>query len=406
MFSLLSSFFLFLFLLLLPTQLGKHFFMDFSYLSGSRIDYLAPTLYATDILVFALVLLNIKTVVRFFQNKLILLGITLLLVNVYFSLSPVISLIKFVKIVELCAVFSIIKARKIHPGLFMAVITLGTIGEFVLVVLQFVSKHSLQGIFYWFGERYFTLSTPDIAKMSLQGIEFLRPYGTFSHPNSMGGFYLLLYTLVLVDKRLSPYFLRKILFLTLASLLILFSFSKIVIVMFFIINIIYLFIQKKKWCKLCLAARLIALIALSALFLSAKGDVLTVDKRITLVSNSFSIIASRPLTGTGLGAYLIAQHEFPIKYNYVFLQPVHNIFLLFFSELGIIIGGIVGYIGLRFLKERVVFKISKKGLRRILNHAGVLCLLVIGVTGFFDHYWLTLQQNMLLIPVVLAFISD
>ena len=44
-------------ILLLPSQLGKHFWFDFSQVLGLRIDYLAPTLYLTDVLVIFLLLL-------------------------------------------------------------------------------------------------------------------------------------------------------------------------------------------------------------------------------------------------------------------------------------------------------------------------------------------------------------
>ena len=43
------------FAFLLPSQLGKHYFFSFSYLSGIRVDYLAPTLYMTDIIAIILI---------------------------------------------------------------------------------------------------------------------------------------------------------------------------------------------------------------------------------------------------------------------------------------------------------------------------------------------------------------
>jgi len=49
-----SVLFFYLLILFLPTQLGRHFFFDFSFVSGIRIDYLAPTIYLTDILVLLL----------------------------------------------------------------------------------------------------------------------------------------------------------------------------------------------------------------------------------------------------------------------------------------------------------------------------------------------------------------
>src|SRR6266542_2212573 len=65
----------FLFLFLLPTQLGKHFFFDFSYISAVRIDYLAPTLFLTDIIALLLIVLNIKNIFFIFKNKYFLLFI-------------------------------------------------------------------------------------------------------------------------------------------------------------------------------------------------------------------------------------------------------------------------------------------------------------------------------------------
>src|ERR1035437_10261792 len=52
----LSAIFFYLLVLFLPTQLGKHFWPNFSYVYGIRIDYLSPTLYFTDLLVIGLIL--------------------------------------------------------------------------------------------------------------------------------------------------------------------------------------------------------------------------------------------------------------------------------------------------------------------------------------------------------------
>ena len=57
---------MFLFLFLLPTQLGKHFFLPFSYILGVRVDYLAPTVYLTDIIILLLVVINYRAVLKFF----------------------------------------------------------------------------------------------------------------------------------------------------------------------------------------------------------------------------------------------------------------------------------------------------------------------------------------------------
>ncbi len=224
-----SGFLLYLLLFLLPTQLGKHFFFPFSYLSGVRTDYLAPTLYSTDILVFLLILLNSKTVFSFFKKRSFLLLFLLSTFNIVFSLSPWISFYKVIKIAEFLSLFAIVQKfgnKLLPPKKLLIVLLASSAFQFILVALQFVHKHSLQGFFYFFGERYITLSLPGIAKVSLQGIELLRPYGTFSHPNSLAGFYLLIYFFVLTNKKFDKYLLLKNSILFFSFILIFLSFSK------------------------------------------------------------------------------------------------------------------------------------------------------------------------------------
>ncbi|KKS80681.1 MAG: hypothetical protein UV56_C0012G0001, partial [Candidatus Woesebacteria bacterium GW2011_GWC1_43_10b] len=43
-------------LFLLPLQIGKHFWPDWSLVFGIRVDYLSPVIYLTDILVLTLLL--------------------------------------------------------------------------------------------------------------------------------------------------------------------------------------------------------------------------------------------------------------------------------------------------------------------------------------------------------------
>lgn len=380
----------FLSILLLPTQLGKHFFFSFSYLSGVRVDYLAPTLYATDLIVILMFLLNIKTVILSLKNKWIFTGLLLLFINALLSLSPPIAFYKFLKIIEALTIITVIKNLLINSKLILIGFTITAIGQLILVILQLVYKHSIQGIFYFFGERLINLSMLGVAKTSLNGIEFLRPYGTFSHPNSMAGFYLLLYFFVLTNKKFSSYIILNNIFLLISSILILISFSKTAIIIFVAFNLIYfLKINQDKLCRICVVAKIFIILILSVIFLQAGNDPNTISKRVELINNSIKIIAEQPLMGVGLGNYLYAQNKFPSSYFDLINQPVHNIFLLLLSELGIISS---------FIFMFFVFNNTKK--QWLFNN-----LLIVGVvitTGLVDHYWLTLQQNFLLLAVVLG----
>ena len=101
--------------------------------------------------------------------------------------------------------------------------------------------------------------------------------------------------------------------------------------------------------------------------------------RIELIQSAFKIIKENFWFGVGLNNFIPNL----VKVSNTFLnswelQPVHNIFLLVFSETGIF--GLIAFISL-FIN---------------IN----LPLLAILLTGLNDHYWLTLQQNLLLFTYV------
>jgi hypothetical protein len=392
--SSLSRTILLLFILLLPTQLGKHFFLPFSYLSGVRIDYLAPTLYVTDILAVLLIFLFAREWMRYVLNKTVAMVLLFVLANIVFALSPLVATYKALKLLEVILLGIVFfRQRVLSIREIVVAFTIGAGIELLIAILQFYFKHSLQGIVYFLGERFLTSSLPDIAKVSLMGIEVLRPYATFSHPNSMAGFYLLLYGFILWQKQIPP--LLRYIFLTLCSLLIFISFSKFAIITYLCITVMFL-IQTKfyRHCIFCFLARIGVLLVVALLFLLSQGDPLSLDKRMTLMRDSITLFLRHPFFGVGLGNYLIAQHTIAIKYPYFFLQPVHNIFLLLFVETGITFGGIVMYLLTRFV-------ITLKNNPATLYVVGILI-----TTGMFDHYWLTLQQNLLLIPVVLGLLKQ
>lgn len=373
----------------LPSQLGKHFFFNFSYLNGVRVDYLAPTIYLSDFIIFLLIAINIRKIKNIFKNKIFISIILIAAINIVFAISKEVALYRWIKIVEVFCLFYVLNQNKQIPkNLITIPLLLTTLLQFILATLQFISQRSLQGIFYYFGERSFTLSTPGIAKASLNGVEFLRPYGTFSHPNSLAGFFLLIYFFVLTtfNEKHSP--LIKYSLLLLSSFLIFISFSKIAIGTFLILNIFWLIKTKfYKHCVFCFTARIAVLSIITIIVLSATTDVFTIDKRWELIRNSVEIIKKYPFFGVGLGNYVVAQKDFQTLYLNFLNQPVHNVFLLTVTELGIPLASLIVWSIFLYLKKN-------------LNQTLFLLVAVILTTGMFDHYWLTLQQNILLIPVV------
>ena len=101
---------------------------------------------------------------------------------------------------------------------------------------------------------------------------------------------------------------------------------------------------------------------------------LELRERLELANLAKDLTAKNFLLGTGL-------NTFPV-FNRL-LQPVHNIFLLVLTESGLI--GLIIFLG-------VVYKALQK--------KWALFLIPILVIGFFDHYFLTLQQNLLSFALV------
>jgi hypothetical protein len=170
-----------LFAFLLPTQTGQAFFFSRFPMSRASGSITSPQpFYLTDILALVIIILNIKPVLAFFRNKKTALFLIILAATGFFSQVAPLFLYRFLKVTEVLALFSIFRHR--FPQ-YRKQIILGFAGGAVLEaglgLAQLLTQRSLQGVFYYLGERYMTLSTPGIAKASLAGTELLRPYGTF-----------------------------------------------------------------------------------------------------------------------------------------------------------------------------------------------------------------------------------
>ena len=114
-------------------------------------------------------------------------------------------------------------------------------------------------------------------------------------------------------------------------------------------------------------------------------------KRGQLNLAAIEMIRESPWVGVGMGNYLVNLPDF-LKTNHIFwLQPVHNIFLLLVSEIGIL--GLMG----------VVWLLAKIKWNKLIEWDWII-LGVMLITGMVDHYWFTLPQNMWLLSLVLGII--
>lgn len=386
-------------LFLIPTQLAFHFWPDFALVFGIRIDYLAPAIYLTDVLIVALVILGFfngaKTVKNILpENKILLFFVvSFAAINIIFSSNTYISFYKWLKIGELYLFYLYVKNRvnifernKILNSLLISSTLFSLIG-----ILQFFLKSTVSPFLYFLGERSFNVSTPGIALVSIFGTPFMRAYSTFAHPNSLAGFLGVVLIFFLLSKKYIS-FLDK-LALSAISICTLLTFSVSTLLSLIFVYSVYL-LKNAKFSKLLVRLIFFFGIISSLLLTVFSKNVYTlslefgsrISERVNLSYISGKMITDRFLIGEGFNTFIVNIPHFKGVTDYSrILQPVHNLLLLSFAELGIV--GLLLLLAFFYLYIKQIGK----------GHLFGLIILFVFLTGLFDHYWLTLQQNMLIL---------
>ncbi len=382
----------------IPIQLNKFFFPSFSFVLGIPIDYLALTIYFTDILIVLLIIAIAirppKNFYKVFKNKKGLLyslaafNIYLFINAYFFSQNREVSLIFSLKILEFslfCAVATYFLSQKEVFKKSQKVIAFTVIWQSVLAISQFLLQRSL-GL-HLLGERSFDVSTTSIAHTQIFGSQFLRSYGTFPHPNVLGA-YLLISLIVLNTNKKSKQSWFNTQNIT-SSIALIMTFSKTALLMAMVAVI-----SLKARVKILFLA-LILLITFAYFYLAYLNQSYldSIAERIVLASTALKITQGNFLFGVGSNNFILAIS----KYNLTsisqvrLLQPVHNVFLLILAQ-----NGIFGLI----LFSLFFFKVSSHVNTKLKSVA----FLVILVYFSLDHFLWTLQQGQLLLFLTVAYI--
>lgn len=392
------------FLLFLPTQLGRHFWLKDSFVFGLKVDYLSPTLYFQDILILLLLLFSRRKIFSWFNRQRLIffsLFILLLALNIFFSSTPLLSFFYWLRVVEFVLLgIMFFQNKNVVLKRLEKFLPVVMVGEFVLGVAQMLRSSSLNGIFWLLGERSFNVFTPGIARASWMGKVILRPYGTFSHPNSLAGFSLVGLILILGKKNLS-WFDKLAVLAGLA--LILLAFSRTVWLTAFVLSLGFLLFRLKKAIEKKPSSltfgylSIIFFLPLCLYFFSQTSiDPTSFYVRKDLAEFALSEIREKPVLGFGGNSFIreLSQKQ-PVWQWLYWLQPVHNIFLLIVAE--------TGFLGLAFFLLLLFKAVGGLFLKNFSCYPSLtVALFAILLTGLFDHYWLTLIQNQLFLVLVFS----
>jgi hypothetical protein len=248
----------------------------------------------------------------------------------------------------------------------------------VIGITQVIFQHSI-GLL-WLKESLISPNIPGVAKVIINGEKYIRAYGLFPHPNILGGFLLfsiiltLLYLQLFHVEQFTPHPLsyrnvprgtfRVVLyaFLTVQLLALVLTLSKSAI-LGLTIALLYIYVPRlprgmfhvehflrggtfchfSRWNnpKTRIAA-LGFMIVVMFLVLTVHLDlnsifIQSLEERMLYLNVSRGTILANPIAGVGQGQFVIDMQKFaPKPLESWQFQPVHNVYLIIWSELGII----------------------------------------------------------------------
>lgn len=345
-----------------PSQLGIHFWPEWSLVNGIKIDYLSPTVYFSDLILIGLLIVS---GFKFRKSKFLKLLAGIILGIFFLSgKGDVSSMYWSLRYLQVPALAWIIYAngKKINfPAVLRKWLAFPLLFTLVLEIWQFLIKKSTE--WWWvFGERTFSLATPNIATIDLWGQKFLRPYATFSHPNALAGWLLLAGFILWKNKS------KRLLAITGVLL----TFSRNAVLALTAGAFLFPFFANQK-----ILPSIIAFPETSA------------SERTILGQSALKAFWGHPVFGVGPGKLLtVIPDYFPPGYWNI--QPPHNIFILVLAETGIF--------GFTLLLAGI-YKIFSVAKNNPLFFPG---LIAIFSSSLLDHYWLTSQQNRIILGIYLG----
>lgn len=311
--------------------------------------------------------------------------------------------------------------------IYIAVVGSGAI-QSVIAVSQFIANHSIGLKFL--GESELSPNLPGVAKIFIENQKHIRSYGTFPHPNILAAFLVIQIVLLIYfyfrprvlefHKNIEGYVSREIqfskrqmflglilFFITLLAFA--FTFSRSAYISFFLASTAFIYLNMKifkPYLKYVLTGVLFSVIILSSGILISRSlqktflSVQSLEERNTYFNVSCEIISSHPFIGIGIGQFVYNEHLINSYLEGWIYQPVHNIYLLIASELGLV--GLALFI-LIILFYLVKYFADKNGnILTLLWLCVILCFLLI---SFFDHYFWDLEQGMIIFLLPFLFLN-
>jgi len=403
----------------LPFQIDALVVSASVYFSGFFNPYLSHFIYLSDIfLLLGLLFFGISYALNS-ENKFwkkidfkldgfkwgVLSFLLISLLSLFFASNFSNSLIYFARMFEFFLLFLFIASGFLDLKKLVYVF-LGTLSFVSLIgIFQYLAQESL-GLRF-FGEPVLTSMTLGVAKVDVFSDKVVRIYGTFPHPNIFASY--LVFGMFFSSGFIKNRYIQFVLY-ALFGLALILTFSRTAIFAFFFSSILYLYLSRLRPSFRALGIGALVILVLGVLlgFLPVLyerlilADLHTFSERNLYMGISHNMF-SENIFGVGGGNFTNVMQDFSFtKLDPWLYQPVHNIFFLIFNEVGFL-GGfsfvfLFIYLLFSFMKKALV--VSKKHERLVFMMTALWIFIVI--TGFFDHYYISLYQGQALFWVYLG----
>lgn len=409
-------------LFLLPWQ--TRLIYQSNYIGDNFFEYNSLSLYGIEILAGIIVLLSIiqKLKDSEFKKNIMKVGIKIKSIILFFVLFVIFGYLIFSSNREITwqyltwliyafCLFTIILESKLETKKIVTAIWSGGLVQALMAIWQFYSQQIFAN--KWLGMAAQNPQSVGVSVIEVFGERWLRAYGSFGWPNSLGIYLAAVFVIGLIlichsrksgnligDKDTCLHGNYRALLI--GQLIILtglfFTFARGAWLGLFIVMTVILYrtykVKEVKFHFLAYTVLVIILISVYSNLVFARFNYenrlekQSISERSSQFVDFINVFVKYPIFGTGPGAYTTALHQIHPDYTTHQLKPVHNVYLLFLAEWGMV--------GLLLLFSFCYFFIKKMGI------IFLPLLAVVMVAGLFDHWPLSMFTGLMFTGVIVG----
>lgn len=409
----------YIFLFFLPWQ--TVFIIREVTLSQEKFQYGTIGIYFFEIILFSWILLNIH-IFKNYNHKKILFYILIFFIysslSIFWATDKLLSFYYLVAMLLGTSSFLILQKKLLNFKKFTFILIFSIFLQGVLGINQFLTQAIPAN--KWLGIAPHIAWQGGTSVIETPSERFLRAYGGMPHPNILGGFLIIAillgigaYMKTSSKEKTWKYFLLISIFVNFFSLIVTFSRSAMLsLILGILLFFIYYLYNKHLLSAKKLLFFTIVFATIGILFYSLFHGLFTnrlnatsrlekksVNERIAFLQEAKNIITQKPIFGTGMGNYTSFLIKNSTQKEVWRFQPVHNIYLLIFAELGV-----VGFSLFMFVIIFIVYdffeSFRKENTNRVIFSIIIISLLLL---SFFDHWTWTNHSGIIISWILLNF---